>query len=122
MNLYIQELNHVALHVHDLAASMQFYGNKLGLASIARPNFDFNGAWFALGSQQLHLIEGHVGKADSFNRGNHFAVRVENIESTRQYLNKQGITYIGPKLRPDGATQIFIIDPDGYNIEFCEIA
>jgi len=121
MNLNIVELNHVALHVNDLNKSMDFYSSELKLSSIERPNFNFKGAWYAIGNQQLHLIEGHVGKADSFNRGNHFAVKVESIKETETFLIQQSVDYVGPKSRPDGAQQIFIKDPDGYYIEFCEV-
>ena len=40
-----QDLNHIALHVEDLEASMEFYGEKLGFEPIPRPDFDFPGAW-----------------------------------------------------------------------------
>jgi len=31
------------------------------------------------------------------------------------------LEFLGPKLRPDGVQQIFLQDPDGYWIEFCEL-
>ena len=54
-----QDLNHVALHVADLEASMEFYGETLGLELIERPAFDFPGAWYRLGEAQ-EILE--VGK------------------------------------------------------------
>ena len=48
----ILDLNHVAIHVSDLSASISFYKDKLGLEQIARPDFDFGGAWFRLGTRQ----------------------------------------------------------------------
>ena len=37
-------------------------------------------------------------------------------------LAAEGIPYEGKFPRPDGAYQIFISDPDGYSIEFCQVA
>jgi len=53
----VHELNHVALHISDLATSIHFYGEIIGLPPLPRPNFNFPGAWFAFGMQELHLIE-----------------------------------------------------------------
>ena len=42
--------------VRDLEASVRFYEQVLELPRVPRPAFDFPGAWFALGNQELHLI------------------------------------------------------------------
>ena len=55
--LNIRELNHIALYVRDVDASAHFYGDVLALPRLRRPDFPFAGAWFALGSQELHLIQ-----------------------------------------------------------------
>jgi len=115
--LAVLELNHVALHVRDLAASIDFYENRLGLPRIARPNFPFGGAWFALGSQELHLIE-DTSLVDSDWRGVHFALRVASAQAAADALIRNGIAnFQGPAPRPDGALQIFLADPDGLRIE-----
>jgi catechol 2,3-dioxygenase-like lactoylglutathione lyase family enzyme len=49
MKLTIKALNHVAIYVADVEKSIQFYQNILGLEELARPAFDFPGAWFRLG-------------------------------------------------------------------------
>ena len=117
MSVQILELNHVAIHVRDLAASNHFYGEILGLPQLARPNFDFPGAWFALGSQELHLIA-DPGLAPDSRRHHHFALSVADTNAIRRELEQKGFEGIlshGP--RPDGAVQLFISDPDGYRIE-----
>jgi glyoxylase I family protein len=52
----VETLHHVSISVSDLAGARHFYGHVLGLREIARPAFDFPGAWYELGDRQLHLI------------------------------------------------------------------
>jgi lactoylglutathione lyase len=114
----IQELNHVALHVADVARSCDFYRSVLQLEQIPRPAFTFAGAWFRLGAnQELHLIGGRTEPVASSNRGNHFALRVDELDSWEMHLGKAGAEFRPRKLRPDGAWQVFLRDPDGHVIE-----
>ena len=116
-----EDLNHVALHVADLDKSMDFYGKKLGLEAIPRPNFDFPGAWYRLGKcQELHLIAGRTDAVYSSTRGSHFALGVANMEEAESFLSEREIVHTPRQTRPDGAYQIYIEDPDGYWIEFCQ--
>jgi catechol 2,3-dioxygenase-like lactoylglutathione lyase family enzyme len=47
---------HVNVVVTDLEAARTFYGGKLGLEPIPRPDFGgFPGEWYRLGASQLHL-------------------------------------------------------------------
>jgi catechol 2,3-dioxygenase-like lactoylglutathione lyase family enzyme len=117
MSLEIRELNHVMIRVRDLDAAIVFYRDVIGLAVIPRPAFDFAGAWFALGKQELHLV--HDPQLSPAARGNHhFAIWVENHAAVVADLRKKGVTSRGPQLRPDGVQQFFVTDPDGYVIEF----
>ncbi|HMJ64581.1 MAG TPA: VOC family protein [Candidatus Binatia bacterium] len=113
------ELNHVALLVSDVKKSCEFYVSVLQLQQIERPAFDFPGAWFRLGTtQELHLIGGEkTERAAPRRRGNHFALRADDLEAWRQHLQDFGVVARGPVKRPDGAIQIFLSDPDGHLIE-----
>ncbi|MCU0448899.1 MAG: VOC family protein [Bernardetiaceae bacterium] len=116
-------LNHVALHVADVAASVRFYGQVLGLAALPRPDFDFPGAWFALGAgHELHLIGGRAAPAQSHSRGTHFALQVADVRAAEAALRARGATCSPLKPRPDGVLQFFVTDPDGHWIEFCQAA
>jgi len=118
----ISELNHVALHVADLARSCDFYERVLALPPIPRPNFDFPGAWFRLGrTQELHLIGERGEPVNSGSRSNHFALRVEDIVAWERHLVTAGAVFQPKKQRPDGAWQIFLCDPDGHFIELCAL-
>ena len=119
--LTVLELNHVTLYVRDLDAAVQFYGEVLGLPRLPRPDFGFAGAWFALGSQQLHL------NVDTQNRDKerhslHIAFLVQDALAAAQALQERGVMLQRePGLRPDGAVQVFFVDPDGYLLELTSI-
>lgn len=117
----IAELDHVALHVKDLEASCKFYREVLRLDPLPRPAFNFPGAWFRLGERhELHLIGERTIPVVSHRQGNHFAVRAENLDEWEQHFKRIGFTPLVRKLRPDGAGQIFLEDPDGHIIELSE--
>ncbi len=118
----IKSLNHVAIYVADVQKSIDFYKNTMHFEQLPRPNFDFDGAWFRLGTaQELHLIAGRTIKTESGSRSNHFALEVEDIEDWEQHLKTQNAIFRPPKTRPDGATQIFVQDPDGHFVELVQI-
>ena len=114
----VLELNHVALHIRDLDKACHFYGKTLRLEPLPRPAFDFPGAWFRFGeSQELHLIGGRVDPVQSHNRGNHFALRVDDLDGWESHLLEMKADFRPRKQRPDGAWQVFLRDPDGHTIE-----
>ena len=120
--MQILDLNHIALHVRDVAESVRFYRDVIGMEPKARPAFDFEGAWFALGvTRELHLLEGREEPVPSHHRAGHFAVEVESVAEAAEFLKGQGLSIHGPQTRPDGALQVFVTDPDGHWVEFTEV-
>ena len=116
----ILDLNHVALAVSDVPRSIKFYEDVVCLKQKPRPAFDFEGAWFAIGeTRELHLLEGLNTEVNEHPRGDHFAMEVADIESCQRHLEETGATIVNINLRPDGARQIFIEDPDKHIVEFC---
>jgi catechol 2,3-dioxygenase-like lactoylglutathione lyase family enzyme len=128
----INYLHHVSLPVTDLERSRRFYREVLGLREIERPNFNFPGAWFQLGSaQQLHLI---VHTNPTFRTGKpldsrdvHFAARVEDYWQTVEFLRSKGYRddataddplrlIVNPRATA-GFPQMYILDPDRHVIE-----
>ena len=114
----IQELNHVAIHVSDVEKSCEFYRCVLRLEAIPRPAFTFPGAWFRLGAnQELHLIGDRAEPVFSHNRGNHFALQVDDLDAWERHFDSVKMEHLPRKRRPDGASQLFVRDPDGHVIE-----
>jgi catechol 2,3-dioxygenase-like lactoylglutathione lyase family enzyme len=118
--MQIAQLNHVALHVADVPRSVAFYRDVLRLAPISRPAFTFPGAWFRLGAdQELHLIGERQTDVVSHNRGNHYALLVDDFDAWEAHLTAAQANFLPRRRRPDGAWQIFVIDPDGHYVELC---
>jgi catechol 2,3-dioxygenase-like lactoylglutathione lyase family enzyme len=118
----IAQLNHVAIHVADVERSAAFYRDVLRLQPIPRPAFTFPGAWFQLGiDQELHIIGERKREVISHNRGNHFALLVDDFDAWEKYLTDRHVNFAPRRLRPDGALQLYVIDPDGYYVELCTL-
>ncbi len=115
-----RSLDHVALYVEDVDRSEAFYEGVLGLTRIERPAFDFPGAWYRLGeAQELHLISGQRQDPQVRSGANHYALLVDDIEEAERMLRERGGSPSKRRIRPDGAYQIYLQDPDGHTIEIC---
>ena len=118
----IKQIHHVSLAVTDLEKSKKFYKNILCLEEMKRPDFDFPGAWFQMGTQQLHLIvypgaETLRSTRELTSKEGHFAFRVASYDETLKWLKEKNVeVYENPTSR-SGFAQIFVADPDGNLIE-----
>ena len=120
-DIRVNELNHVAIAVSDVEKSVEFYHEKLGFPIVGRPAFSFPWAWLRLGARQgLHLIadEGRAA-GEGASREGHFALYVEDLAAVTRRLKAVQVSFSGPGPRPDGAQQLFVVDPDGNVLEFC---
>lgn len=127
--LEIESIHHVSLPVTDVDRSKEFYREILGLPEIERPPFDFPGAWFGVGPNQLHLIvgENQTLRADKGvdSRDIHFAVRVRSFREAHEFLTAKGYSdkaegLLNMKVSEHataGFPQIYILDPDRNVVE-----
>jgi glyoxylase I family protein len=116
----ITALHHASLIVSDLERSRSFYEGILGLVpSDQRPALSFDGVWYEIGPQQIHLLvvpnpdAGRVHAAHG-GRDRHVALRVADLKAIRADLDRAGIPYT---LSQSGRPALFCRDPDGNAFE-----
>jgi catechol 2,3-dioxygenase-like lactoylglutathione lyase family enzyme len=119
----VEALHHVAVCVTDVARAKQFYGVVLGLPEVARPPFDFGGAWYEFAEgRQLHLIVHPptlTMRATSSidDRDGHLALRVRSYRQTLDLLRALGVDVLEKPKNLTPWAQLYVTDPDGNVIE-----
>lgn len=109
-------VHHVSINVVDVDEAFRFYTEVLGLGVRSdRPDFGFGGAWLDVGDQQLHLIEA----ATPPNLGQHFTIRVADVDATVEELRGTGVEVTDAKPVGPGR-QAFLVDPSGNAVELYE--
>lgn len=101
-------------------AAKEFYSTRLGLEEVPKPEASRGrgGAWYQLGSVQLHLsIEDDLEEQSSTR---HVCFVVENLHRAQDYLASTGVEIL-PDPRPIPGTQRFYVrDPGGNLIEIAQ--
>jgi len=115
----IRSVDHVSFAVRDLATSLHFYCDVLGLEQAPRPDLGFPGAWLTVGNSQVHLLQAPEG----FDGGtpppflnpiaSHAAFGIDDHAATRALLRGHGLEIF--ELEASG--QMWVKDPDGNIIE-----
>lgn len=117
-------LNHIAISVQNVDASIAFYQKVLGLQEIENTASNSKTRWLSLGEdKQLHLIPRPNIEVRT-NKAVHFALATQNLDAFVAHLLDLKIEFsdwIGTPnkdyVRKDGIQQFYFQDPDGYWIE-----
>jgi catechol 2,3-dioxygenase-like lactoylglutathione lyase family enzyme/uncharacterized protein YunC (DUF1805 family) len=127
----VRGIDHVTFVSRDLARSRSFYVDVLGMTEVPRPAFSFPGLWFQAGGTQIHLIGEHresgpagthIAPEANVSRTRHVAFEVDDARLAVARLRALGVEIVaGPKQRPDGPTQLYLLDPDGNLIELFSV-
>ena len=114
----ISQINHVTTMVKNTARAMKFYNELLGIKQIQSQVDNPAITWLQLDNGvMVHLIETQEAPAKPGNI--HHAFQVDNLEETKETLEKNGFTALRGGIRYDGQAYFFIEDPDGNSVEFC---
>ena len=119
----IREIHHVSLIVSDTVESLGFYQGVLGLEVLPdRPDLPFPGAWLAVGSRQIHLLElpnpdPAAGRPFHGGRDRHLALVVASLDELLVRLRAADCAYTTSR---SGRRALFCRDPDGNALEFIE--
>ncbi len=119
----LKRMHHVSLAVSDLNASKHFFCEILGLPEDERPEFDFPGAWLAVGDRQIHLIQEQKANRkqnSQLTRSDHLALEVEDLNAVKIRLQECDVRFSEGGNERLGMSQAFCSDPDGHTIEFVQ--
>lgn len=116
----VTEMLHVSLLVADLAISRHFYEDVLQLTpSPLRPGMSFDGIWYEIGRQQIHLLvlpnpDPLTNRPAHGGRDRHLALGVDDLDALKSTLVSHGIPFT---LSQSGRAALFCRDPDGNALE-----
>ncbi|HZE98033.1 MAG TPA: VOC family protein [Planctomycetota bacterium] len=105
-------LTHVNLRVEKLPEAVHFYTDVLGLEPVPRHDRGGKGAWFRLGTTEVHLAEDATPQPRS---KRHFAVEVADLAEARREAEAKGI-----EIDQEDAGRFWVRDPSGNRIEIVE--
>ena len=110
--------NHVSIHARDLAESVRFYVEVLGMEPIPTYNFGFPVQYLRLGDLQLHLFERDT-PAPAFH---HIGINVDDFATAYERVQALGIAeresfFEDMYELPDGSVQMYLRDPAGNLVE-----
>jgi catechol 2,3-dioxygenase-like lactoylglutathione lyase family enzyme len=116
----VTRLHHSSLLVSDLETARAFYEGVLGLQpSPKRPPLKFDGVWYEIGDQQIHLLAlpnpdaGSV-RPEHGGRDRHVALLVDDLDGMRATLDHAEVPYT---YSHSGRPAIFCRDPEGNAFE-----
>jgi predicted enzyme related to lactoylglutathione lyase len=108
----ISGVDFLALPTHDLEATVEFYGQTLGLRrSVYMPERNF--AEFETGNLTLSLIDAEQMGLEHHPHRHEVALRVDDVEEARKALGERGVSFRGETLDTGVCHMAFFSDPDG---------
>jgi catechol 2,3-dioxygenase-like lactoylglutathione lyase family enzyme len=111
-------MDHFTILTEDVAATVAFYGDLLGLEAGPRPPFDFPGAWLYGGGRPiLHVVGGRPLPADPQGVLDHMAFSATGLAETVERLDARKIDYRLQHLPGSSLWQLFFFDPSGARVE-----
>ena len=114
----IEGMNHFTVLTDDVAKTVRFYGEVLGLVPGERPNFDFPGAWlYAEDRPILHIVGGRSRDALKAGVIDHIAFSARGLAATIAKLTAHDVEHICRQQAGSGVWQVFFFDPNGARVE-----
>lgn len=120
----ILAIHHVQVTVpaDRMADALRFYGDTLGLREIPQPPRERPepGAWYSVGTAELHLRPETEGADDAARSRRHVAFAVADLAPVKGALTAAGADLM-PDARPvPGVRRLFVRDPGGNRVELVE--
>lgn len=119
MTLNISAIDHLQVTVPPALekAAMDFYGRVLGLNQIEKPAplSGRGGAWYQVGSCQMHLSLEPDPRNESSKR--HVCYLVPDLDEAKAKLIAEGLTITDETTEPNGLKRFFVRDPANNRVE-----
>lgn len=112
--------HHASLLTENLPAARAFYEDVLELEiNRTRPPLAYDGMWYNIGEQQIHLIalpnpDAGTQRPEHGGRDRHIALRVGDWDRLIARLNEAGVKYT---VSATGRKAVFCRDPDNNALE-----
>jgi len=114
----IHGMNHFTVITHDLAKTLAFYVDVLGLEQGPRPDLGFAGAWlYAGGSPILHVYADRPVPAGVAGVIDHMAFSARGLRQVKARFDERGLKYELRQQKGSGTWQLFCLDPSGAKVE-----
>jgi catechol 2,3-dioxygenase-like lactoylglutathione lyase family enzyme len=127
----ITHMQHFMVLAQDLEKTRAFYCDVLGLRTGPRPPFDFKGLWIYAGDVAcVHVAErasyDETGRpaansGDPFRHGSgsvdHIAFAATDFDELVASFTRYGVKYRVTQVPGKDLRQLFVLDPDGIQIE-----
>ncbi|MGJ5177501.1 VOC family protein [Bradyrhizobium oligotrophicum] len=121
MGVSVGVLDHFNIRTRNLAATVGFYEDVLGLENGDRPNFAFPGAWmYSEGRAVVHLVDiSSTAEAQKPDSGvvHHVAFVSRGFAGMKARLAAKGMPFDARQVPGGELWQIFVRDPNGVMIE-----
>jgi catechol 2,3-dioxygenase-like lactoylglutathione lyase family enzyme len=114
----ISGMNHFTILTDDVARTVSFYGDLMGLEPKYRPDLDFPGAWLYAGDCAiLHIVGGR--SRDQLKPGviDHMAFSATGLREMLGKLDARDVHYACRRQIGSGTWQVFFFDPNGARVE-----
>ena len=111
-------MNHFTVLTDDVARTVDFYRDLMGLAEGYRPDLGFPGAWLYAGERAvLHIVGGKPREALRPGVIDHMAFTATGLPATLEKLTARGVHYACRQQAGTGLWQVFFFDPNGARVE-----
>ena len=121
MGVSVGVLDHFNIRTRNLAETVRFYEDVLGLENGARPNFAFPGAWmYSEGRAVVHLVDiSPTSEAQKPDSGvvHHVAFVSRGFAAMKARLAAKGMPFEARQVPGGELWQIFVRDTNGVMIE-----
>jgi len=128
----LHHLEHFLIQTSDMAATVKWYENVLGLKVGYTPDFKFPVTWLYIGDKDvLHITEGganisenrkaYLGQQSNATKGSgvvdHVAFRCTGLREMMENLKRHNVAFKQRMVSGQGLYQLFLLDPNDVKIE-----